>query len=51
MGLHDVLDVVSAALMLAGGLSCLLGALGLVRLPDCPPGCRPPPSRRPSACC
>lgn len=36
MGLHDVLDVVSAALMLAGGLSCLLGALGLVRLPDLP---------------
>ncbi|MEQ3538691.1 monovalent cation/H(+) antiporter subunit G [Pseudonocardia tropica] len=36
MGVHDVLDVVSAALMLAGGLSCLLGALGLVRLPDLP---------------
>lgn len=33
MGVHDV---VSAALMLAGGLSCLLGALGLVRLPDLP---------------
>ncbi|PKB33008.1 multisubunit sodium/proton antiporter MrpG subunit [Pseudonocardia alni] len=36
MGVHDVLDVVSATLMLAGGLSCLLGALGLVRLPDLP---------------
>ncbi len=36
MGVLDVLDVVSAALMLAGGLSCLLGALGLVRLPDLP---------------
>lgn len=31
-----IADVVSAALMLAGGLSCLLGALGLVRLPDLP---------------
>ncbi|MET0189015.1 MAG: monovalent cation/H(+) antiporter subunit G [Pseudonocardia sediminis] len=29
-------DVVSAVLMLTGGLSCLLGALGLVRLPDLP---------------
>ena len=29
-------DVVSAVLMLLGGLSCLLGALGLVRLPDLP---------------
>lgn len=29
-----VADVVSAVLLLAGGLSCLLGALGLVRLPD-----------------
>ncbi|MBC3190729.1 monovalent cation/H(+) antiporter subunit G [Pseudonocardia sp. C8] len=29
-------DVLSAALLLAGGLSCLLGALGLVRLPDLP---------------
>ncbi|MFP5022897.1 monovalent cation/H(+) antiporter subunit G [Pseudonocardia phyllosphaerae] len=29
-------DVVSAALMLAGALFCLLGAIGLVRLPDLP---------------
>lgn len=29
-------DVVSAALMLIGATSCLLGALGLVRLPDLP---------------
>jgi multicomponent Na+:H+ antiporter subunit G len=29
-------DIVSAALMLLGALSCLLGALGLVRLPDLP---------------
>ncbi|MEU6697295.1 monovalent cation/H(+) antiporter subunit G [Pseudonocardia sp. NPDC046786] len=32
----DVTAVLSAVLMLAGGLSCLLGALGLVRLPDLP---------------
>jgi len=32
-----ILDVASAVLMLVGALSCLLGALGLVRLPD-PPG-------------
>lgn len=31
-----VVDVISAVLMLVGGLSCLLGALGLVRLPDLP---------------
>ena len=29
-------DVVSAVLLLAGALSCLLGAFGLVRLPDLP---------------
>ena len=29
-----VADVISAALMLVGALSCLLGAVGLVRLPD-----------------
>ncbi|BBG00610.1 monovalent cation/proton antiporter MnhG/PhaG subunit [Pseudonocardia autotrophica] len=32
----DVSAVLSAVLMLAGGLSCLFGALGLVRLPDLP---------------
>ena len=32
----SVVDVVSAVLLLVGGLSCLLGALGLVRLPDLP---------------
>jgi multicomponent Na+:H+ antiporter subunit G len=31
-----VADVVSAVLMLGGALSCLLGAIGLVRLPDLP---------------
>ena len=31
-----VADVVSAFLMLLGALSCLLGAIGLVRLPDLP---------------
>lgn len=31
-----IVDVISAALMLVGALSCLLGALGLVRLPDLP---------------
>ena len=31
-----VVDVVAAALMLLGALSCLLGAIGLVRLPDLP---------------
>ena len=29
-----ILDRVSAVLLLAGALSCLLGALGLLRLPD-----------------
>jgi multicomponent Na+:H+ antiporter subunit G len=29
-------DVISAVLMLLGALSCLLGAFGLVRLPDLP---------------
>lgn len=29
-------DLISAALMLIGATSCLLGALGLVRLPDLP---------------
>ena len=31
-----LLDVTSAVLLLVGALSCLLGALGLVRLPDLP---------------
>ncbi|HYH33167.1 MAG TPA: monovalent cation/H(+) antiporter subunit G [Pseudonocardia sp.] len=31
-----LVDVVSAVLLLLGALSCLLGALGLVRLPDLP---------------
>jgi multicomponent Na+:H+ antiporter subunit G len=31
-----VIDVVSAVLMLLGALSCLLGSIGLVRLPDLP---------------
>lgn len=31
-----ILDILSAALLLTGALSCLLGALGLVRLPDLP---------------
>jgi multicomponent Na+:H+ antiporter subunit G len=31
-----IVDVVSAVLLLTGALSCLLGALGLVRLPDLP---------------
>jgi multicomponent Na+:H+ antiporter subunit G len=31
-----ILDVVSAVLLLLGALSCLLGAVGLVRLPDLP---------------
>jgi multicomponent Na+:H+ antiporter subunit G len=30
------LDVAAAVLMLAGALSCLIGAIGLVRLPDLP---------------
>ena len=30
------LDVVTAALMLLGAVSCLLGAIGVVRLPDMP---------------
>jgi multicomponent Na+:H+ antiporter subunit G len=30
------LDAVSAVLLLAGALSCLLGAVGLLRLPDLP---------------
>lgn len=30
------LDVLAAVLLLSGGLSCLLGAVGLVRLPDLP---------------
>ncbi len=29
-------DVISAVLLLAGALSCLLGAFGLLRLPDLP---------------
>ena len=31
-----VADVISAVLMLVGALSCLLGAIGLLRLPDLP---------------
>ncbi|GEL26791.1 hypothetical protein PSU4_57450 [Pseudonocardia sulfidoxydans NBRC 16205] len=31
-----VVDVVTAVLLLGGALSCLLGALGLVRFPDVP---------------
>ena len=31
-----ILDVATAVLMLLGALSCLLGAVGLVRLPDLP---------------
>jgi multicomponent Na+:H+ antiporter subunit G len=31
-----VIDTVSAVLLLLGALSCLLGAFGLVRLPDLP---------------
>jgi multicomponent Na+:H+ antiporter subunit G len=31
-----VVEVVAAVLMLLGALSCLLGAIGLVRLPDLP---------------
>ena len=31
-----VADVIAACLMLLGALSCLLGAIGLVRLPDLP---------------
>jgi multicomponent Na+:H+ antiporter subunit G len=33
---NPVMDVLAAVLMLLGGLSCLLGALGLARLPDLP---------------
>lgn len=32
----SIADVVSAVIMLIGATSCLLGALGLVRLPDLP---------------
>jgi multicomponent Na+:H+ antiporter subunit G len=31
-----VIDVLSAVLLLCGALSCLLGAVGLLRLPDLP---------------
>ena len=31
-----LVDVVSAVLLLLGALTCLLGAIGLVRLPDLP---------------
>ena len=34
--MNVVLDVVTAVLMLIGAASCLLGAIGLVRLPDLP---------------
>ena len=33
---NPVVEVVAAGLMLIGALSCLLGAIGLVRLPDLP---------------
>jgi multicomponent Na+:H+ antiporter subunit G len=33
---NPVVEVVAAVLMLLGALSCLLGAIGLVRLPDLP---------------
>jgi len=33
---NQALDVVTAVLMLIGAGSCLLGAIGLVRLPDLP---------------
>jgi multicomponent Na+:H+ antiporter subunit G len=33
---NPVVNVVAAVLMLVGALSCLLGAIGLVRLPDLP---------------
>ena len=32
--MSSVLDVASAVLLLLGALSCLLGAIGLLRLPD-----------------
>ncbi len=34
--MSPAVEVVSAALMLVGATSCLLGAIGLVRLPDLP---------------
>ncbi|MFC5995231.1 monovalent cation/H(+) antiporter subunit G [Pseudonocardia hispaniensis] len=34
--MNDALDLLSAVLLLAGATSCLLGALGLLRLPDLP---------------
>ena len=34
--MNPVLNVVTAGLMLVGAVSCLLGAIGLVRLPDLP---------------
>ena len=34
--MNPALDVVTAVLMLVGAGSCLLGAIGLVRLPDLP---------------
>ena len=34
--MSSVVELVSVGLMLAGALSCLLGAIGLVRLPDLP---------------
>lgn len=36
MTARATLDVVAAALMLLGAASCLLGAVGLARLPDLP---------------
>ena len=34
--MNPVVNVIAAVLMLVGTLSCLLGAIGLVRLPDLP---------------
>jgi multicomponent Na+:H+ antiporter subunit G len=36
MNVRLLLDIASAVLMLLGAASCVLGALGLVRLPDLP---------------
>lgn len=46
MGTVTALEVVSAALIVVGALWCLLGAIGLIRLPDLPArlqaGTKPP---------
>jgi multicomponent Na+:H+ antiporter subunit G len=33
--MNDVLEVVSAACLLAGGFFAVVGAIGLLRMPDC----------------